>query len=96
MKRKIALTEEDKVASEDNEVAETFMSYFETKLSFPWEKKYYFETILENLDIDSKYMFMDPVSDDSETNIGKKFENHPFMKKKIKKNHQEHFNFSTV
>ena len=41
---------------------------------------------------------MDPVSDDSETNIGKKFENHPFMKKKkkIKKNHQEHFNFSTV
>ena len=38
MKRKIVLTEEDKVASEDNEVAETFMSYFETKSSFPWEK----------------------------------------------------------
>ena len=45
-------------------------------------KKYYFETILENLGIDSKYMSMDPVSDDSETNIGKKFENHPIMKKK--------------
>ena len=72
------------------------MSYFETKSSFPWEKKYYFATILENLGIDSKYMSMDPVSDDSETNIGKKFENRPFMKKKIKKNHQEHFNFSTV
>ena len=41
-------------------------------------------------------MSIDPVSDDSETNKGKKFENHPFMKKKIKKNHQEHFNFSTV
>ena len=39
MKRKIALTEEEKVASEDNEVAETFMLYFETKSSFPWEKK---------------------------------------------------------
>ena len=84
MKRKIALIEEDKVASEDNEVAETFMSYFETKSCFPWgkKKKYYFETILENLVIDSKYMSMDPVSDDSETNIDKKFENHPFMKKK--------------
>ena len=84
MKRKIALIEEDKVASEDNEVAETFMSYFETKSCFPWEKKNYFETILENLGIDSKYMSMDPASDDSETNIGKKFENHPFMKKKKK------------
>ena len=83
MKKKIALIEEDKVASEDNEVAETFMSYFETKSCFPWEKKKsYFETILENLGIDSKYMSMDPASDDSETNIGKKFENHPFMKKK--------------
>ena len=38
MKRKIALIEEDKVASEDNEVAETFMSYFETKSCFSWEK----------------------------------------------------------
>ena len=28
---------------------------------------------------------MDPVSDDSETNIGKKFENHPFMKKNKEK-----------
>ena len=93
MKRKIALIEEDKVASEDNEVAETFMSYFETKSCFSWEKKYYFETILENLGIDSKYMAMDPVSNDSETNIVKKCENHPFMKKKIKKNHQEHLIF---
>ena len=75
MKRKIVLIEEDKVASEDNKVAETFMSYFETKSCFPWGKKYYFETILENLGIDSKYMSMDPASDDSETNIGKKFEN---------------------
>ena len=29
-------------------------------------------------------MSIDPVSDDSETNKGKKFENHPFMKKKNK------------
>ena len=46
------------------------------------EKNYYFETILENLGIDSKYMSMDPVSNDSETNIVKKCENHPFMKNK--------------
>ena len=39
MKRKIALIEEDKVVSEDNEVAETFMSYFETKSCFSWEKR---------------------------------------------------------
>ena len=92
MKRKIALIEEDKVVSEDNEVAEIFMSYFETKSCCSWEKKYYFETILENVCIDSKYMSVDPVSNDSETNIVKKFKNHPFMKKK-KKNHQEHLIF---
>ena len=45
-------------------------------------KKYYFETILENLGIDSRYMSMDPVSNNSETNVTKKCENHPFMKKK--------------
>ena len=56
-------------------------------------KKYYFETILENLGIDSKYMSMDPVSNDSESNIVKKCENHPFIKKKTKKNHQEHLIF---
>ena len=48
-------------------------------------KKYYFETILENLGIDSKYMSMDPVSNDSESNIVKKCENHPFIKKKQRK-----------
>ena len=96
IKRKIALIEEDKVASEDNEVAETFMSYFETKSCFSWgKKKYYFETILENLGIDSKYMSMDPVSNDSETNIVKKCENHPFMKKNKEKPSRA-FNFSIV
>ena len=56
-------------------------------------KKYYFETILENLGIDSKYMSMDPVNNDSKINIVKKCENHPFIKKKIKKNHQERLIF---
>ena len=58
-------------------------------------KKYYFETILENLGIASKYMSMDPVSNDSETNIVKKFENHPFMKKDKEKLSRA-FNFSIV
>ena len=95
MKRKMALMEEDKVASEDNEMAETFMSYFETKSCFSWKKKYYFETILENLGIGSKYMSMDPVSNNSETNIVKKFENHPFMKKNKEKPSRA-FNFLIV
>ena len=50
---------------------------------------------MENLGIDSKYMSMDPVSNDSETNIVKKFENHPIMKKNKEKRSRA-FNFSIV
>ena len=35
MKIKITLIEENKVASEDKEVAKIFISYFETKSYFP-------------------------------------------------------------
>ena len=65
-----------KVVSEDNEVADTF----------------FFETLVENLGIDSKYMSEEPVSNESVTDIIKKFQNHSFMIK-IKKNHHRHFRF---
>lgn len=50
---KVTLIEEDKVVSEDNEVAETFESYF--------------ETFAENLVINSKYTSEKPASDESVT-----------------------------
>ena len=50
---KVTLIEEDKVVSEDNEVAETFESYF--------------ETFTENLVINSKYTSEKPASDESVT-----------------------------
>ena len=55
---KITFIENDKVVSDDNKVAETF--------------KLYFETIVENLDINRK-----KISDESVTDITRKFENHP-------------------
>ena len=55
---KITLTEEEKLVSGDNGVAEIFKSYF--------------ETIVEKLGINSKYMSKEPVSDESVTDIFKK------------------------
>ena len=48
---------------EDREVVETFKSYF--------------ETIVENLVISSKFMSAQPVSDESVNDIVRKFQNHP-------------------
>ena len=75
------LIEADKVVSEDREVAETF--------------KPYFETIVENLGINSKFMSEEPVSNESVNNIISKFQNHPSIII-IKENHHGHFSFSTV
>ena len=56
---KVVNNEEDKVASKDREVAETFKSYF--------------ETILENLGINSKFMSEESVSNESVNDIIRKF-----------------------
>ena len=55
----ITLIEEDKVVSEDNEVTETIKSYF--------------ETLLENLGINSRFMPEELVAEESVTDIIKKF-----------------------
>ena len=55
------LIEADKVVSEDREVAETF--------------KPYFETIVKNLGINNKFMFEEPVSNESVNDIITKFQN---------------------
>ena len=55
----ITLIEEDKVVSEDNEVTETIKSYF--------------ETLLENLGINSRFMPEELVGEESVTDIIKKF-----------------------
>ena len=77
----IALIEESKVVSEDKEVAETFKSYF--------------ETLVKNLGINSKFMSEEPVSNQSVTGIIKKLQNLPSIIK-IKENHQWHFSFSAA
>ena len=58
-KEKITLIEEEKVVSEDKEVAEIFKSQF--------------ETLVENLGINSRFMSEEPVSNESVTDIIKKF-----------------------
>ena len=77
----ITVMEGDKVVSEERKVAETFKSYF--------------ETIVENLGINSKFMFVEPVSNKSVKDIIRKFQNHPSIIK-IKEKYQGHFIFSGV
>ena len=60
---RITLIERDKVVSENGEIAETFKSYF--------------ETIVENLGINSTYLSEEPVSNESANDIIRKFKNHP-------------------
>ena len=55
----------------------------------------YFQTVVENLGIISKFMSEEPVDNESVTDIIKKFENHPSLIK-INENHQERFSFSAV
>ena len=59
---RITLIERDKVVSENGEIAETFKSYF--------------ETIVENLGINSTYLSEEPVSNESANDIIRKFKNH--------------------
>ena len=59
---RITLIEGVKVISKDREVAETFKSYF--------------ETIVENLGINSTYLSEEPVSNESANDIIRKFKNH--------------------
>ena len=74
--------EENKVVSETfQEVAETFKSYF--------------ETLVENLGINGKFMSEEPVSNESVTDTIKKFKIHSSMIK-IKENHHGNFSFSAV
>ena len=67
---RINLIEGKKVVSEDREITETFKSYF--------------ETIVKNLDINSKFMYEEPVSNESVNDIIRKFQNHPIIIKKRK------------
>ena len=60
---RVTLIEGDKVVSEDREVTETF--------------KPYFESIVKNLGINSKFMSEGPVSNESANDINRKFQNHP-------------------
>ena len=50
---------------------------------------------MENLDINSKFMPQEPVSNESVNDIIRKFQHHPSIIK-IKENHQGHFSFSAV
>ena len=50
---------------------------------------------MENIGINSKFMSNEPVSNESVTDIIKKFQNHPSIIK-IKENHQGHLSFSAV
>ena len=78
---KITSIEEGEAVLEDNEMADSFKSYF--------------ETIVENFSINSKYISGEPVNNESVTDIIRKFNNHSSMIK-IKKNHQGHFSFAAV
>ena len=78
---RITLIEVEKVVSEDKEFAETFKSYF--------------ETIVKNKGINSKFISEEPVSNESVNDIIRKFQNRP-SKIKIKENHPGHFRFSAV
>ena len=79
---RINLIEEEKVVSEDKEVAKTFQSS-------------YFETLVENLDTNSKFMSEEPVINESVTDIIKKFQTYPSIVK-IKENCEGHFGFSAI
>ena len=50
---------------------------------------------METLGINSKFMSEEPVSNESVSDIIRKFQNHPSIIK-IKENHQGHFSFSAV
>ena len=78
---KMTLIEDDKVVSENNEVAETFKSYF--------------ETIVKNLSINSKYASGEPLNNESVTDIIRKLDDHA-SPINIKENHQGHFSFFAV
>ena len=78
---RITLIEGDKVVSEDGEVTETFKSYF--------------EAIVENLDINIKFMSEELVSNESVNGIIRKFQSHPSIIK-IQENHQGRFSFPAV
>ena len=78
---RITLIERDKVVSEDRDIAETLRSNF--------------ETIVENLGINSKFMSKEPVINESANYIIRKFQNHPSIIK-IKENYQGHFSLSAV
>ena len=54
-----------------------------------------FAIVEENLGITSKSMSKEPVSNESVTDIIKKFQNHPSLIK-IKENHQGHLSFSAA
>ena len=71
----------DKVVSEEKEVTETLKSYF--------------ETTVENLGINSKFMSEKPVSNRSVNDIIRKFQNHLSIIK-IKENHPGNLRFSAV
>ena len=68
------------VVSEDNKVPETFKAYF--------------ETTVENLGFNSKYMSEEAVSDQSVTEITKIWKWSKYYK--IKENHQGRFSFSAI
>ena len=78
---RITLIEGDKVISENREVIETF--------------KLYYETTVEDLSINSKFMSEESVSNKSVNDIIGKFQYHPSIIK-IKENQQRHFSFSTI
>ena len=78
---RITVIEGGKVFSEDRKVAEKFKSYF--------------ETIVKNLGINSKFMAEEPVSNESVNDIIRKFQSNPSIIK-IKENHQGYFSFSAV
>ena len=68
--------EEDKVVSEEREMAEKLKSYF--------------ETLVKNLGINGRFTSEGLVSNKSVTEIIKKFQNRPSIIK-TKENHQGHF-----
>ena len=78
---RVTLIEEDKVVLKDRQVTETFKSYF--------------ETLVENLGMNGKFLSEEPLSNKSVTDIIKKFQNHPSIIK-IKENYRGHFSFSVV
>ena len=50
---------------------------FAMKTQIEKKKKKLFETVVENVNIDSKFMSEEPVSKESVNNIIRKYQNHP-------------------